>query len=299
MGILSKMQNRKKSKERKENLEGAIRSSKMDKFVPEFSLLDLLDADWRFFGSRLLVNGEFPVRLNLKLESVNVGFGSDNKPYAEVVYKDRKFGYAKTYRLYQKSAKVVKSSRWEDENADLDRTWREFKRYLTANVVLKRQDGMQYHRILESEYNENTGANIEVLDFEKFFKKEEEFLEKYKDVSFDTFGTYKGVGIFAGCQEDSEGCLQYYNMAKPFSPRTLEFCVGHLTDEAKDNELANEEDFRFKCVEVAVNSPYLSKDWERLPEILYSALKNQMDSKKNGRKFGIKVPQLSGFEKQA
>ena len=284
MGIFSKIQNKRNDKKNNEILKGVKKTGKEEKFEPDFSLMELLDADWRFFGGRLMMKEILPANFSQKPDVVKVGLAINNSPYAEVTYKDRKTGDSRTYKLYQKTARFVNGSNWETKNDALEEAWGEFRRYLSAVVNIRKQSDIAYHQLAENAYNQFGNMKTEPLDFDDLYKREVEFLEKYQEVKFDTFGAYGDVALFACCEVDADGRVQDFHTVKPFSPRILEFCVARLTNEAKNKELENEEAFRTKCLEVALNSPFMSKDWERLPDVLFSVLKGQMEQTGKNKK---------------
>ena len=272
MGIFNKLKNRIKDSG---ILPKQKKVEKQDEIFPEFSLLDLLDANWRSFGCRLMIKNVLPANFSQNPSSVKVGVSDDKKPYAEVTYKDRRTGEMMTYKIYQNFATIVNKTGLEVSNEVLEEVWREFRRYLSASAVIKKQEDLQHHRMLESDYNQQQETKIAPLDLKNFEKREEQFLLKYKDIEFDSFGLYNDIGLFAGCEVDSFGGVKNFTIAKPFSPRTLEFCVNHLSKEAKNKEYEDEDKFKLKCTDVAIKSSYLSRDWERLTNILFEVLKGQ------------------------
>ena len=119
-----------------------------------------------------------------------------------------------------------------------------------------------------------------MIKMQDIYDREQEFLEKYQDVSFDGF--YYSVvfekdinGLYCfGCelpqfiplQENKEGKRTDRNPVIPFTPRTLEHCILHMTNGQKVEDGEYLDEFEKKCRDLQKYSCFESEDWDKVIE---------------------------------
>lgn len=248
--------------------EQEIESIEIPKYY-EISLLRMLDADWRFFGARLMLKGVIPSVFDQHPKSVKLGIAWNNTPYVELTYKSRKDDDSKTFRLYQEDAKCVIDGTWETNNEELLNLWKNFKNYLQGLEFISRNQNIQYHtRMVDDMFKEYPDQKPDAIDFDEFYKKEDEFINEHKYTIFESFGCIEDEYAFAEHKIDLGSETHFMNCVKPFSPRTLEYCVLRLSSEEKDKIRQDIDLFQSKCMGVALSSSFVTEDWERTINLL-------------------------------
>ena len=61
----------------------------------------------------------------------------------------------------------------------------------------------------------------------------------------------------------------------PFTPKTLEFCILHMTNGQKIEDGEYPDDFEEKCRKIQAFSGYKSEDWDKVIKIGKNIVKNQ------------------------
>jgi len=110
------------------------------------------------------------------------------------------------------------------------------------------------------------------------YELERDFLEKHKDKQFQSLGeVYLGGADFEEVPcfvpLDENVMIRKNKVVVPFSPRTLEFCILHMTNDAKIEYGEYIDDFEKACRKIKKHSCYESEDWDKVIKIGMDILK--------------------------
>lgn len=260
MGIMDFF--RKKSSEQQvEQVVDPVEASKKV-FVSDISMFELEGTNWTEFGSVLKRNAILPNSYPKKPDDVVVGLGKDNRPYASLTFNSTTSSSVRKYLLLQDGVyEYVNDAIDDGKNVKLNNVWNDFQN----TIRIKTKFNNNYQIGLHVNHGKEMKCRAEqLLAFEDFFERENDFLEEHSNDTYIAFGiaNYKNPifinGINIGGVDIGGGS------AEPFSPKTLEFCVSKLTEEAKANEGFDIEYFRKKCDMIRSKSVYNTDDWDKV-----------------------------------
>ena len=171
-------------------------------------------------------------------------------------------------------------------NKDLNRLWKDYQnRIRYYNMIETNRAGYAHARrgarlIVEAE---------KMINMKDVYEREQEFLEKNKDARFDEFCysaifekdntgfiNYAGeLPQFIPLKETEDGYCISGDPVIPFTPRTLEHCILHMTNGQKveDGEFLAE--FEQKCRKLEKYSCFESEDWDKVIEFAKEIVRNQ------------------------
>ena len=128
-----------------------------------------------------------------------------------------------------------------------------------------------------------------MMNMDNIYELEQAFLEKHKDAKFDEFcysaiferdrnGFFDYVGElpkFVPLEETKDGYLVAGEPVIPFSPRTLEHCILHMTNGQKIEDGEYLEDFEQKCRKLQKYSCFESENWDKVIEFGKDVVRTQ------------------------
>ena len=136
--------------------------------------------------------------------------------------------------------------------------------------------------------NEKEHARLPKVDkLIDIYDREQEFLERYQDTKFDGFhsssfwvdkgdySTFMLMPQFVPLEEMDNGEFKGGDPVLPFTPRTLEHCILHMTNDQKFIEGKYLDDFKKKCRQIQEFSCFESDDWDRVIKFGEEIVKNQ------------------------
>ena len=259
-----------------------------EQFISDISMFEFENVDWSDFGRILKQNRILPNSYLKKPAEVEVKTSKKGQPMVILTFNSSTSNSVRKYMLLQNGAfEYINGAIDDGKNPDLLAVWNNFKneiRYLNY-LNTNREEGFQKRAAERTiEAAERTKRILEDL-----YKKEQMFIERYKDTKFDEF-CYSAM-----FEKDNKGFTHYTGeMPKfiplvktedghyisgepviPFTPKTLEFCILHMTNGQKIEDGEYPDDFEEKCRKIQAFSGYESEDWDKVIKIGKNIVKNQ------------------------
>lgn len=253
---------------------------KKESFVSDLSYIELQNADWVGFAGILKREGVLSNSYDKKPVSIEYSFRKDNSPMVELTFKSKTSDSVRKVKLTKDKAYLFVNGAIENfpetpRNKVLNKIWKEFQEELRyINMISTNREG--YFHKQEAERMIRKAKKMKELD--NIYGLEQVFLETYKDARFDDF-----------CHTfiNDEYSLNYSNYfpafipllkepingkfrgepVVPFSPRTLEFCILHMTDGEMIDHGEYVNDFEAMCRKIQEYSCYESEDWDKVIEL--------------------------------
>ena len=259
---------------------------KKEQFIPEISLFEFENVDWTDFGRILKHNRILPNSYIKKPVEVEVRTSKKGRPMVILTFNSSTSNSVRKFMLLQDAAfQYINGAIDDGKNPGLLSVWNKFKdeiRYLNF-LNTNREETFQKRAAERAiETAERTKKNLDDL-----YKKEQLFLEKYKDTIFDGF-YYQSLYLDKGAYKTYMRMPQFIELKKvpdghymdgegviPFTPKTLEFCILHMTNGQKIEDGEHPEYFEEKCRKIQEFSGYESEDWDTVIKIGKSIVKNQ------------------------
>lgn len=202
-----------------------------------------------------------PNSYNKKPITVDVKLDKKGEPMVLLTFNSATSDSVREYLLMQNEAlQSVNGVMNNLKNQELIDVWNDFKEQI--------KDRTRYYTDRESVINKKAKRMIndanKMLGYGDIYELEQVFLEKYKDAKFDTISylndSYGMVAAFVLLISDGSGGYKFGVPAVPFSPRTLEYCILHVTDGDKIEYGEYVEDFEKMCREIQKYSCFESED---------------------------------------
>lgn len=273
----------------------AIKSDKKveekEMFISDLSFVELQSADWVKFAGVLKKEGVLSNSYDKNPISVEYSIAKDNSPIVELTFKSKTSDSIRKVQLLKDKAYlfvngVIEAFPETQRNKDLNKLWQDFQNRIRYYYMLEtNREGFAHARkgvrlLAEAE---------KMINMKDIYEREQEFLEKYKNVQFDEFcystlfekdknGLYNyacKLPKFIPLIETADGHFINGEPVIPFTPRTLEHCILHMTDGQKieDGEFADE--FEQKCRKLQEYSCFESEDWDRVIEQCKKVVRNK------------------------
>lgn len=257
-------------------------SSEEKEFVSDISLYEFENVNWTEFGGKLKQKRILPNSYAKKPTSVEFKLRDGNRPAVFLTFDSTTTHSFKKFMLFQDGAYGTVDS---DKNADLVKLWNEFK----DDIRARNQISINHLGYLHKEKGKELWSTAKkMIELGSIYEREQEFLEKYSDAEFDGFeygflwekdkyvSNINKIPQFSYSQKDFDGdVLGEYVV--PFSPKTLEYCIVHLSDEQKSSEGADLEEFEKKCRMIQEYSAFETEDWDKVINIAKTIVKQSYD----------------------
>ena len=283
MGILDflrKKDNKANEIDTEDKVENIVEEEK--RFVPALSFVELQNADWESFAVELKKQGILSNSYMKKPESIEYSIAKDNSPKVELTFVSKTSDSVRKIQLVKDKAFMFVNGAIEGfpetkRSEDLNRLWRDYQNHLRYRNMLKINH--------EGFANARRGARLlndakKMMSMEDIYDREQEFLEKHNNVIFDEFcyfivfekdknGLYNYAGElpqFIPLIETEDGYAVNGAPVIPFSPRTLEHCILHMTNGQKIEDGEHLGDFEQKCRKLQKYSCFESEDWDKVIE---------------------------------
>jgi len=274
-----------KKKHYKSNeMDFAVKSGKeveeKKEFVSSLSFVELQSADWVKFAGILKKEGVLSNSYDKNPISIEYSIAKDNSPMVELTFKSKTSDSIRKVQLLKDEAYLFVNGALEGYPAtervvELNKLWRDFQnRIRYYNMIETNREGFAHARkgvrlLAEAE---------KMIDMEDIYSREQEFLEKNKDARFDEFcysalfekdknGFYNYVcelPKFVPLVETSDGHFVSGEPVIPFTPRTLEHCILHMTNGQKVEDGEDLIEFEKKCRKIQKYSCFESEDWDKV-----------------------------------
>ena len=259
MGILDFILNKKKeSCEIVEDKKEDVKTT----FTSDISMVELENVDyWDELGSVLKQKRLLPASYPKKPDLVEVSLGKNNRPYARLTFNSSSSSSVRQYLLLQDGVfEYVNGAIDDGKNPELNDVWSMFQERI------RRRNS--YEKNWETNLHIAKGRKLqkqakELIGFESFFDRENEFLEKHQSDVYGGFGVEFSQPVFLVYGEGEDGQYTPKEKVAPFSPKTLEFCCSRLSPEAKAEEGEYLDYFLEKCRRIQGQSVYETEDWDK------------------------------------
>ena len=255
---------------------------KKEPFVADLSFIELQNADWIRFAGVLKKVGVLANSYDKKPVSIEYYLDKQNRPVVELTFKSTTSESIRKVQLMEDKAYlfingVIEVFPETQRNKDLNKIWKKVQEELKYINYLNTNREGHFHKI-EAEKMIKKAEKMKGL--ENIYELEQVFLKAYKDAKFDNF-----CHTFI---EDDRNPNYSYNLyfpafipllndpingsfrgvpAVPFSPRTLEYCILHMTNGEKAHHGEYVANFEKMCKKIQEASCYESEDWEKVIEI--------------------------------
>ena len=272
----------KKNNRNRKNIESDLSGSEgevKDIFIADISMYEFKNIDWVEFGRLLKQNKILPNSYPKKPNGVDIKLNTDGKPMVLLTFYSATSDSVREFLLMQDEVKqsvngVIK----ENENQELESLWNKFRNEIRYRSFLNTNRQGSFHA-MKAERLMKVAKKIK--DFDKMYELEQQFLKKYQNIYFDGFykmGMYCSnkelrlfpniifVPAFHWVQKTEDNRLINGEPVVPFSPKTLEFCILHLTESEMIEEGQFLNDFEKKCRLIQEYSCYESEDWDKVIE---------------------------------
>ena len=268
--------------------------SEKPKFVADISLYEFENVNWAEFGSVLKQNRILPNSYIKKPAGIDVKLSKKGQPMVLLTFHSATSSSVREFLLLQDEVfQSVNGAIDDGKNQDLIRVWNKFKdeiRY--RNMIYTNREG-HFHK-MEAERMIKKAERMKKLD--NIYELEQAFLEIYKDAKFDDFchtfikdeNNLEFSNYFPAfislLKEPINGNFRG-EPAVPFSPKTLEHCILHMTNSEKAHHGEYVNDFERMCRKLQEASCYESEDWDKVIEIGKAVVKQayQVSVLQNGK----------------
>ena len=282
MGFMNIFRN-KQSVEENKKLEARDENENTDKvkqekpFVADISTYELENANWTKFAAQLKSAKILPNSYIKTPTSVEVSLDKQNRPKVTLEFKSATSDSVRTFMLLQDEAFQYVNGAINERNDELLKLWSSFQnqiRYVNKFLAYRQE---YIHKNRGEKLLRKANKTLEMGDF---YERELAFLEENKDASF---GWFAYAPVF---ERNDDGYTEYAcelptffpliarenglidigaNMpALPFTPKTLEYCLLNMTNDLKEEEGENLQDFEKKCREIQEYSCFETEDWDKV-----------------------------------
>ena len=265
MGIFKKF---KKNKSEELNNQTELNQGSIEQkesFVSDISLYEFENVDWSKFGSVLKQNRILPNSYPKKPGRVEIKLSEKNQPMVLLTFNSATSNSVREYLLLQDGVfQSINGVVEKGQNQDLINIWNKFKEEIRYKSYLNTNYQGYFHKMKSSE---RLRMSEMMMTYGNLFDLEQNFLEKYKDAKFDDFG-YGYATVANGhvpvfmTLNSKNGIYSVGEIVFPFSPKTLEFCILHMTKGQKAEEGSDVEFFEEKCRRIQEVSFFDGDDWD-------------------------------------
>lgn len=279
MGIFKKL--KKVSKTNDENVvqkQEVKEEVKKEPFVADIGLCEFENVNWEEFGRILKQNKILPNSYLKKPSIVDVKLSTKDRPMVLLTFTSATSNSIREFLLLQDKVFQSINGRVDDgKNQELINIWNKFKEEIRYRNFLNTNREEFFQKQKAERMIKTAERNKKRL--EDLYKQEQAFLETYQDSIFDGF-YYEGLWV-----DDNEfyrhGELpQFIPLIKvpdghyisgrgviPFTPKTLEHCILHMSNGQKIEDGEYPEEFEKKCRQIQEFSGYESEDWDKVIKI--------------------------------
>lgn len=246
---------------------------KEEAFVSKISLYEFEKVNWSEFGSLLKQKRILPNSYNKKPTSVDVKLNQENEPMVLLTFNSATSDSVREFLLMQNDVfQSVNGSVLDNKSEDLATVWNDFRNKIKYRNEINTNQENYVNRAKARKLIEKANK---MMAYDDIYQLEQTFLEKYKDANFDVFcwvnsycnGSYNTSPAFIPLDKTEDGGYKSGDPAVPFSPRTLEHCILHMTNGEKIDHGEYVDDFEKMCRKIQEYSCFESNDWDKVIEI--------------------------------
>lgn len=243
--------------------------AKNEEFAP-FSMAEFEEINYAKLASILKEKRLLPPSYNKNPTSVKVLLSKRCDPMVDVTFSSTTSDSFRIYRILENEIYESVNGYGFLPNTELLAVWKDFRdKEKYKNQVEQKSEIWKIKE--QAKALQKEADRLYYID--EVFDAEINFLKKYKNCRFVSFGEYCDVN-YLPCFliEGDEDVLK--DKVTPFTPKTLEFCVSKLTEEAKEYEALYLSEFVDKCRELRVASIYRNYDaWDKTIARLVNVIK--------------------------
>jgi len=252
-------------------------------FIADISLYEFENVNWSEFGGILKQKRILPNSYNKNPENVEVKPAKNGKPMVVLTFNSETSDSVRTYMLLQDGVFQYVNGVVSSENEALNLVWKDFKEEIRYRTFLEtNREG----RFQKDDAERLMKKAEKKMGLDNLYQEEQVFLKKYKDAKFDDFcHTYlhldygitdtNYVPAFIPLLDKPQNGRYTGEPVLPFSPRTLEFCILHMTEEEKAAHGEYVNDFENMCKKIQKLSCFESEDWDKVIAIGKDIVKKQ------------------------
>ena len=243
-------------------------------FVSDISLYELEKADWGKFGRVLKQNRILPNSYIKSPTAVQIKLTPKGSPMVLLSFNSATSNSTRKFMLLQDGAfQIVNGAIDNGKNQNLIKVWKAFQEEIRYISKLNTNREAHFNKLRAVRMMKQAEKIMKMSDI---YVKEQAFLERYKDISFDGFyfsSAYSDCGVcipygglpqFVPLKQTKDGKWIDGEPVLPFTPKTLEFCILHMTNGQKIEDGADPEYFEQKCRTIQKFSCFESDDWDRV-----------------------------------
>ena len=263
-----------------------------EKFVADLSFVELQSADWVKFAGILKREGVLANSYIKQPSNVEISLDQKNRPKVSLEFKSKTSDSVRNVELYQDVACLYVNGAIEmypetQRNKDLNILWKDYQERLKYYNYLNtnREECFQKQK---AERMIKTADKIKT-NLCNLYEKEQAFLEENRNARFDEFcystlfeKDERGFSIYVGelpkfipLEKTEGGHYVSGEPVIPFTPRTLEHCILHMTNGQKIEDAEDLAGFERKCRDLQKYSCFESEDWDRVIAFGKEIVRNQ------------------------
>ena len=246
------------------------RKEEKPKVVP-LSMGELDNVKWEELASKLKAERILPPSYDKKPVRIKITLSKSGDPMAELEFRSTTSDSYRVLRITENQVyESVNSPVGFLSNTEMTDVWKKFR----DDVKQKNALNQRFEIYGFKEQRKNLKRELDNLSkLDDLFEREAEFLDKYKNTRFASFGEYFDENYLPTFVVDQGEEIDLdAEMVTPFTPKTLEFCVSKLTAEAKLQEASVMNVFVEKCNELQTASIYKTGNWDKTIKKLVQVL---------------------------
>ena len=296
MGVMDVFRN--KSKSRRPQCGGLVSESfgevepKHDNFVADLSMVELQNADWVRFAGILKNNGVLSASYDKTPVAIDYSVSQDKTLKVELTFQSTTSDSVRKVVISGDKAYLYVNGAVEmypetHRNKDLNKLWKSYQAEIRYRSMIDTNRKGSMHRYRGKQLMKDA---VKMLEMGNLYDREQAFLKKYKDVQFDGFmylpvfepsdgGMYSEyvceMPKFVPLEETKDGKYIDGEPIMPFSPRTLEHCLLHMTNGQMIEDGEDMANFEKKCRQIQNYSCFESEDWDKVIEFGKGIVKNK------------------------
>lgn len=249
-------------------------------FVPALSFVELQRTDWVKFAGTLKREGVLSNSYDKNPVSVEYSLDKTNSPVVELTFQSKTSDSIRKVQLFNDHAYLYVNSAIEafpetQRNITLNKLWKDYQDRIRYYNKLETNREGYFHSVRGKRLMEDAKKMMKMTDI---YDREQDFLEKYQDTQFDGFhsaslwvdkgeySTFMLMPQFVPLEETDNGEFKGGDPVLPFTPRTLEHCILHMTNDQKCIDGEYLDDFEEKCRKIQEFSCFESEDWDKVIE---------------------------------
>ena len=264
-----------------------------DNYVPGLSMYELQNTDWARFAGVLKNNGVLSASYDKTPVAIDYSIASDESLKVELTFQSKTSDSVRRVEICGDRAYLYVNGAIEmypesQRNKDLNKLWKSFQAEIRYRSMIDTNRKASTHRYRGKRLMRDA---MKMIEMGNLYDREQEFLKKYKDAEFDGFMYYplfeksnnSGYYVdyvcempkFVPLEQTQDGKYRDGEPVLPFSPKTLEHCILHMTNGQMIEDGEDLANFEKKCRQIQNYSCFESEDWDKVIEFGKNVVKNK------------------------